>query len=164
MKIRNNAILFLLTFIFCIAVFALVLFASKKTVFHDYKVFENESWNADSIVTFDYLVSDTISKNKIIIKLKHTTDYSFQNLFLFVKGEKKDTIELLLANKEGEWVGEGVGNLREVEFLYAESKKFSKKGSFVFELEQAMRYGPLEQIQELNHIKAVGLIIKKSDE
>ncbi|MGY8988379.1 MAG: gliding motility lipoprotein GldH, partial [Flavobacteriales bacterium] len=94
----------------------------------------------------------------------HTTDYEFQNLFLFIKAEKTDTLELLLANKEGKWLGKGIGDVREVEAVYRKEKVFTKKGNFTFEIEQAMRYAALEKIQHLNNIKAIGLSIQKQDE
>ena len=144
----------------------IVMFIScnNNVVFENYKTFENQTWNADSSVIFSYSVSDTTCKNKVVIKVRHTTNYEFQNLFLFVKAEKTDTLELLLANKEGKWLGKGIGDAREVEFAYRKDKRFPKKGDFTFEIEQAMRYGELEKIQYLNNIKAIGLSIQKQDE
>ena len=144
----------------------IVMFIScnNNIVFEDYSAFKNQTWNADSSVVFNYFIADTICKNQIVIKVRHTTDYEFQNLFLFVKAEKTDTLELLLANKEGKWLGKGVGDVREVEFVYVKDKVFPKKGEFTFEIEQAVRYGELEKIQHLNNIQAIGLSIQKQDE
>ena len=144
----------------------IVMFIScnNNIVFEDYSTFKNQTWNADSSVVFNYFIADTICKNQIFIKVRHTTDYEFQNLFLFVKAEKTDTLELLLANKEGKWLGKGVGDIREVEFVYKKDKVFSKKGDFTFEIEQAVRYGEFEKIQHLNNIQAIGLSIQKQDD
>ena len=144
----------------------IVMFIScnNNIVFEDYSAFKNQTWNADSSVVFNYFIADTICKNQIVIKVRHTTDYEFQNLFLFVKAEKTDTLELLLANKEGKWLGKGIGDVREVEVAYRKDEVFTKKGNFTFEIEQAMRYGALEKIQHLNNIKAIGLSIQKQDE
>ena len=136
----------------------------NNSIFNDYKTFENQTWNADSNVVFVYSASDTTSQNQIVIKIRHTTDYEFQNLFLFVKAEKTDTLELLLANKEGGWLGKGIGDIREVEFVYKKDKVFPEKGDFTFEIEQAMRYGKLEKTQHLNNIKAIGLSVQKQDD
>jgi gliding motility-associated lipoprotein GldH len=144
----------------------IVMFIScdNNIIFDDYKTFANQTWNSDSIIIWDYSVIDTISKNQLVIKVRHTTDYEFQNLFLFIKAEKTDTLELLLANKEGKWLGKGIGDVREVEVVYRKEKVFTKKGNFTFEIEQAMRYAALEKIQHLNNIKAIGLSIQKQDE
>ena len=154
MKLSSEIVIFVLVFSSC----------NNNSVFNDYKTFENQTWNADSNVVFGYSVSDTTSQNQIVIKVRHTTDYEFQNLFLFFKTKKTDTLELLLANKEGEWLGRGVGDVREVEFVYKKDKVFAEKGDFTFEIEQAMRYGKLEKIQRLSNIKAIGISIQKQDD
>jgi len=154
MKLSNGIFIFALVFISC----------NNNIIFDDYKTFENQTWNTDSSVIFNYSVIDTTSHNQLVIKVRHTTNYEFQNLFLFVKAEKLDTLELLLANKEGKWFGKGIGEVREVEFVYRKNKEFTKKGDFTFEIEQAMRYGELEKIQHLNNIKAIGFSIQKQDD
>ena len=148
-----------------IFLFAIALVScNSNTVFEDYKSFEDKKWNADSSVVFNYSVADTTSKNQLIIKVRHTVDYDFQNLFLFVKSDKVDTLEVMLANKEGMWLGTGVGDIRELEVKYKKDKIFDKKGNFTIEIEQAMRYGKLEKIQALSHISAIGISIQKQDE
>ena len=141
----------------------IVMFIScdSSIVFEEYKSFENQKWNTDSVAFFNYANSDTTSKNTIKIKLRHTVDYEFQNLFLFIETDVIDTVELMLANKEGMWLGSGIGDVREFEFEYQNAKLFSKKGNYSFKIEQAMRYGGVEKIQVLNNILAVGLSIEK---
>ena len=43
-------------------------------------------------------------------------------------------------------------------------QRIHEKGDFTFEIEQAMRHGKLEKIQDLNNIKAIGLSIQKQDD
>ena len=137
---------------------------NNSIVFEEHKSFDNHKWNTDSLVFFNYSVADTTTKNTVIIKLRHTVDYEFQNLFVFVKSEQTDTIELLLADKSGKWLGNGIGDVREVVIAYEIDKKFRKQGEYTLEVEQAMRYGKLEKIQQLKHINAIGLSIVKQDE
>ena len=144
----------------------IVMFIScdSSIVFEEYKSFENQKWNTDSVAFFNYANSDTTSKNTIKIKLRHTVEYEFQNLFLFIETDVMDTVELMLANKEGMWLGSGIGDVREFEFEYQNGKLFSKKGSYSFKIEQAMRYGVPEKIQILNNVLSVGLSIEKQNE
>ena len=144
----------------------IVMFIScnNSIVFEEYKGFENHKWNADSVVFFNYSITDTTSKNIIKIKLRHTVEYEFQNLFLFIETDVMDTVELMLANKDGMWLGSGIGDVREFEFEYQNAKLFSKKGNYSFKIEQAMRYGVAEKIQLLNNVLAVGLSIEKQTE
>lgn len=144
----------------------IVMFIScdSSIVFEEYKSFENQKWNTDSVAFFNYANSDTTSKNTIKIKLRHTVEYEFQNLFLFIETDVMDTVELMLANKEGMWLGSGIGDVREFEFEYQNAKLFSKKGNYSFKIEQAMRYGMAEKIQILNNVLAVGISIEKQNE
>ena len=142
----------------------IVMFIScdSSIVFEEYKSFENQNWNTDSAAFFNYANSDTTSKNTIKIKLRHTVEYEFQNLFLFIEADVMDTVELMLANKEGMWLGSGIGDVREFEFEYQNAKLFSKKGYYSFKIEQAMRYGMAEKIQVLNNVLAVGIKYRKT--
>ena len=137
---------------------------NNNVVFEDYKTFENQIWNVDSSVVFGHSFSDTTCNYQFVIKVRHTTDYDFQNLFLFINTDQTDTIELMLANKEGAWLGKGIGDVREVEFAYKKHYKIFKKGEVIFEIEQAMRYGELEKIEDLENIQAIGLSIQKENE
>ena len=147
-------------------IITIVMFIScdSSIVFEEYKSFENQKWNTDSAAFFNYANSDTTSKNTIKIKLRHTVEYEFQNLFLFIETDVIDTVELMLANKEGMWLGSGIGDVREFEFEYQNTKLFNKKGNYSFKIEQAMRYGVAEKIQVLNNVLAVGLSIEKQNE
>ena len=153
-----NRILVLISIIF--------MFTScdSSIIFEEYKSFENQKWDADSAAFFNYAMTDTTSKKTIKIKLRHTVEYEFQNLFLFIGTDVMDTVELMLANKEGMWMGSGVGDIREFEFEYQNAKLFSKKGNYALKIEQAMRYGVAEKIQVLNNVLAIGLSIEKQNE
>ena len=144
----------------------IVMFIScdSSVVFEEYKSFENQNWNTDSAAFFNYTITDTTSFNTVKIKLRHTVEYEFQNLFLFIEADVIDTVELMLASKEGMWLGSGIGDVREFEFEYQNAKLFSKKGNYSFKIEQAMRYGMAEKIQVLNNVLAVGLSIEKNNE
>ena len=144
----------------------IVMFIScdSSIVFEEYKSFENQNWNTDSVAFFNYANLDTTSKKTIKIKLRHTVEYEFQNLFLFIETDVVDTVELMLANKQGMWLGSGIGDVREFEFDYQNGKLFSKKGIYSFKIEQAMRYGLAEKIQILNNVLSVGLSIEKQNE
>ena len=144
----------------------IVMFIScdSSIVFEEYKSFENQKWNTDSAAFFNYTITDTTSINTVKIKFRHTVEYEFQNLILFVETDVIDTVELMLANKEGMWLGGGIGDVREFEFEYQNAKLFSKKGNYSFKVEQAMRYGVAEKIQALNNVLAVGLSIEKQND
>ena len=115
------------------------------------------------MVKFSFLNTDTLSQHEIELKIRHTVDYEYRNLFLFYQNEiKTDTLEVLLADKRGKWYGKGIGDIREVSVI-VERQKFNNKKEIKYVLEQAMRYGKKEKIIRLQNLNSIGLrIIKKN--
>lgn len=143
----------------------IITFISCNTpVYENFESFEINSWNTDSAITFDYTITDTISKYDLSLSIRHTVDYDYQNLFLFLESDTKDTIEIMLADKSGKWHGSGISNIRELNYTFQTSKIFDKKGLYSITVEQAMRYGDVEKIQYLENITDIGLIISKQND
>ena len=145
-------------------ILAISLISCDNTVYENYYSFDNESWNSDSLKSFDFEIMDTLATYNLSLNIRHSTDYEYQNLFLFLSGDLNDTIELELADKIGKWKGSGLSDIREFEYLLAKNKVFSKKGNHSINIEQAMRFGPKEKIQNLEHVSDVGLIIRKQND
>ena len=140
------------------------LISCDTNVYENYYSFENESWNSDSIKSFDFEVVDTLATYNLSLNVRHSIDYEYQNLFVFVSGELNDTIELMLADKNGKWRGLGISDIRELTHPLKKDRAFSKKGKYFINIEQAMRYGASEKIQNLPNILDIGLIIKKQND
>ena len=145
-------------------ILAISLISCDNTVYENYYSFENESWNSDSLKSFDFEIMDTLVTYNLSLNVRHSTDYEYQNLFVFVSGEVNDTIELILADKNGKWKGSGISDVREFTHSLKKDRTFSKKGKYSINIEQAMRYGASEKIQNLPNILDIGLIIKKQDD
>ena len=130
-----------------------------------YSVFEEDSWHADSIITLSHSVVDSTTKHNLYLKIRHNTEFEYQNIFLFVDfQEKRDTIEVTLSEKNGKWLGSGFGDIKEVEYCFAKEVIFNSKKTSNFTVEQAMRYGDQPVITNLKGIIALGINIKKSED
>lgn len=141
-----------------------VITACDNSLFDRMKPIENASWNMRQSVKFDVDISDTISRYDFYITLRHNTDYQYSNLYVFVNSTspgqemKKDTIEFILADDKGNWMGNGSGQLRTNEFLISRQYVFPIAGLYTFEFEQAMRDSVLLGITD------IGINIVKSPE
>jgi len=143
----------------------LLLVCCNTNTESSYSVFEEDSWHADSIITLNHSVVDTITKQNLYLKIRHTTDFEYQNIFLFVDfQEKRDTIEVTLSEKNGKWLGSGFGDIKEVEYCLAKEIIFNSKKTSNVTVEQAMRYGDQPVITNLKGIIALGINIKKSED
>ena len=148
--------------LFLIGTIVIFISCDSSIVFEKYKSFENQEWNTDKVLSFDYTITDTISTYKLVLKVRHSVEYEYQNLFLFVTSDSlRDTIEVVLADKSGRWLGSGVGDIREIKSLLAIEKTYFKKENKTIKIEQAMRYGAAEKIKNLKFIDAIGISIVK---
>ena len=95
------------------------------------------------------------------INIRHTTEYKFRNIFLFVDtffpdgSQSRDTVEIMLADPKGKWFGKGIGSIRSNQVLLKRGFSFPLKGHYKFRIEQGMR------VPELMGIKDVGIRIEK---
>ena len=129
-----------------------------------YHVFENKQWNTDSIVKFEAENIDTSLTYDLYAMIRHTTNYRFQNLFLFTEiQDKKDTLEIILSEKNGKWKGRGFGDVKELKIKIANNIRFGQGLMDDISFEQAMRYQDLEKINELQEILAIGITIQKNE-
>ena len=153
-KMRNYSLVF----------FWVILISCGNTTLENYHSFNHNGWNTDSIVSFKYTITDTTKKYDLSLKIRHTVDYEFQNLFLFLEEANKDTIEIILANKNGQWLGSGISDVREFEYFFAKQRTFTKKGDYELSIEQAMRHASVHKIVNLENILDIGLIVSEHND
>ena len=152
---------------FLLISFLIILFLSScdlNRVFDENCSFENATWDRNKIVSFKIEISDTISQNQFFINIRNTTDYKYSNLYLFITTQlpdgniSKDTIECILADINGKWLGNGLSKLKENNILLKNDLVFPEKGSYIFEFEQAMR------VEILRGIADIGIRIEKNNQ
>ena len=94
-----------------------------------------DGWHADSIIVFQFNISDTTNVFYSEINIRHTISYPFQNLFVFIHntnplGQTTDTVECVLANKMGKWKAKGIGDILDFTQTYKDSIVFKTKGKY----------------------------------
>lgn len=120
-------------------------------------------WHQDSILTYTVNLTDSTNNHEVLIIVRHTTQYPYQNLWLFVDEYagsiliNRDTIEAMVADDYGKWLGKGI-NRYELPLRYAASYRFIQKENNRITIQQGMRTPCLIGITD------VGLIIKQNYE
>ena len=150
---------------------ALLLLGSctGRIVYSEYRSLPLKGWEADSVLRYNFCITDTLTPYDIIISVRHTQHYRYQNMWLFVTAADSptvadsismvtDTIEFFLADERGRWLGNGYGNTREMPVLYGRQTVFPHSGDYSILIQQAMRDTCLRGISD------VGVIIEKSHE
>jgi len=144
-----------------LGVFTLV--ACDPNRFYEKNVdFANESWSKDSIAAFEVEITDTLTVYNIYLNNRINGQYEYSNLYLFITtllpNEKlmRDTLECILADPTGRWLGKGFGSVWSNKIPYRRNIRFPLTGKYTFYIEQAMRE------EELRHILNAGIRIEKS--
>jgi gliding motility-associated lipoprotein GldH len=145
-----------------ICIVGLIMVSCKSSaLYDDNKSLEGNVWKADNILRFEVGLQDTASICKFYLNVRNTTTYRYSNLFLFINTtfpdgkEARDTVECLLADVSGKWLGKGISNVRDNQILLRRGIRFPQQGMYIFEIEQAMREDELQGIMD------VGLRIAK---
>ncbi len=68
----------------------------------------------------------------------------------------RDTLECILADESGAWLGDGSGDIFDNQILFKKNFKMKQKGNYVFVLEQGMR------VENLPMIMDVGIRLEKT--
>ncbi|HOY31947.1 MAG TPA: gliding motility lipoprotein GldH [Bacteroidales bacterium] len=156
MKIKHLTVLFFL--------FLLIFNSCGPGVLVDRnKKIENAVWKSADIIKFSVSIPDTLQLYNIYINIRNSTDYKYSNIFLFLKTfypnrmYSIDTIECLLADDSGKWLGKERGKMVDNRILFRRGIRFKLSGNYSFEFEQAMRD------TDLNGIEDFGIRIEKSE-
>ncbi len=156
---------------------------TSKTVYSEFQSVPLREWHTDSVLTYRFAIEDTTASYQIQICVRHTQQYPYQNMWLFVTNRPEtacervgqdtlkkpldsieiacpmpqDTIEFYLANDRGVWLGNGKNGLTEMPVLYEEAYRFAHSGEQVITIQHGMREEPLRGVSD------VGVIVTKND-
>ncbi|WP_374948511.1 gliding motility lipoprotein GldH [Mucilaginibacter sp.] len=120
----------------------------------------NHNWAYVNRIKYNVTITDETLPYNLYFNLRVTGSYRYSNIFILlhqVSGSKTaiTRYEYKLANKDGEWLGSGSGNLYSFQLPLRTAYKFPKKGTYRFEIEQNMRDNPLHEVSD------VGLRLEK---
>lgn len=141
------------------------LFVSCDTinVYERNATLENHRWQAADKPSFEFEISDSLSRYNIFIVLRHADAYRYNNLWLNIHtlapGDsiaKVQALDLQLATNEKGWLGSGMDDIYEHRVRISQAPVPLRPGLYRFQLEQIMRDDPLE------HVLNVGVRVEKA--
>lgn len=133
---------------------------NSNAIFDQNSTIKDRVWTYDQKPSYAVQVNDNTAKYNIYINLRHTSEYSYSNLFVLLheKGSQlKDSAyrkEIPLAALDGRWLGKSAASLYSVSYLAKENFSFPDTGKYIFSIEQNMRENPLKDIVDIG-IKVV---------
>ena len=161
-KLKNTAevpklSIFLMLIIICFSS------CDRKRIFEENKPIANNLWGSGNILKFTVDVVDTVNSNNFYLNVRNADGYPYNNLFLFIKTTfpngkvSTDTMECVLADEKGKWLGSGMGDIYDNQIPFKRNVRFPILGKYTFELQQGMRLDTIPLIMD------VGLRIEKAD-
>ncbi|MDP9048019.1 MAG: gliding motility lipoprotein GldH [Bacteroidota bacterium] len=136
--------------------------SDSKAIIDQNNPVPGHNWTYPNKFSYSFKIDDNTIPYNLYMNLRVTADYKYSNLFVLIKQtgpDKKPVIkryELKLANKEGEWLGQGSGNLYSYQVPYKTNMRFIEKGTYQITIEQNMRDNPLREVSD------VGLRVEKA--
>jgi len=125
---------------------ALILISCVKGIlFSDTVRMEDEQWSMYDPAKFACIVEDTTGSYNLTFTVRTSSDYPYRNLYMFVittfpSGlSVSDTLQGVLSNEKGEWLGKGAGDTRELIIPYKSNVFFPEEGEYHFKVIQGMR-------------------------
>ena len=141
-----------------IAVLALSA-CSSNIVYSRFSPLKSNEWHMDSAVCFDYQIENAKASYTMILYVRHTEHYPYQNMWLFIDNAgKTDTIEFYLADDRGQWLGDQHHGFIEMPVLLEEAKQFADTGVYRLSVQHGMRDEILQGVSD------IGIEISRNEE
>ena len=97
------------------------------------------------------------------VNVRNADGFPYRDIFLFIKTTSpdgkiyNDTLDCILADEQGKWLGDGMGDIYDNQIPFKRNAHFPIKGKYVFEIQQGMRTDNLPLIMD------VGIRIEKAE-
>lgn len=160
MNKTNNIIILTISIIFLFFLNS----CNKNKVFEEYKKIENYVWYRNNNIEFNCNIEDTNCPYNIYLNIRHANFFPYKNIWLTVKIIKPnlttnsfDTVECILAQDNGLWIGNGLGDIWDLKYRWKIQDKniFNQKGNYYFTINHLMRPDTIVGIMD------IGLEIEK---
>ena len=141
--------------IFSFAISVLILCGcDSQRVFEQNINIENRKWPKDDIKHFEFEITDIAQPYNIYYNIRNSVAFPFHNLFLTYSLEDSTGNKLiselqnmsLFDEKTGEPLGQGLGDIFDLQVLSVESYTFDQTGKYTFSVQQFMRRDTLPEI------------------
>ena len=152
--------------LFIVPVLLCLLFFSScdnNRIFEENKKIPAEGWSSSNVLKFDVDITNIEVPTNFYINVRNADGYPYNNLFLFIKtifpnGKmSNDTLECILADENGKWLGSGMGDIYDNQIPFKKNVRFPDPGKYKFEIQHGMRSDVIPLIMD------VGLRIEKTE-
>ncbi|MFZ5430788.1 MAG: gliding motility lipoprotein GldH [Bacteroidota bacterium] len=133
----------------------LVVSCDSSRLYDTFRRIPESGWHADSLMVYRFEVPNTSGIHNIYFNIRNDRNYGFSNLWLFVdiippEGEQvTDTIQVILADPSGKWLGKGFSGLYTNQVPYRTQVYFPVQGTYTVQIRHGMRPEVLTGITDI---------------
>ena len=144
---RNRIVAYMILAMSCLALSA----CRTDIVYSEFISIPSGEWHSDMLPQFDYTITNKDADYRMLIYVRHTERYPYQNMWLFVKDNKghRDTREFYLADDRGRWLGDKHHGFIEMPVLFEEQYHFPDTGRYELVIQQGMRDSVLRGVTDV---------------
>lgn len=145
-------------------VLLLLCSCGREAVSSAYADLPERGWSIGDTVRLAVSVQDTTQAYDLALTLRHTEQYAYQNLWLFVSAcdslspLRADTVLACLADDRGRWLSTRTGRYYAGYVTMQHAMRFPAAGTYTFAIVQGMRDSVITGIAD------VGLELKQSQQ
>ncbi len=152
---------------FVLMSFILGISCNENIYYTQYSQLNNGIWKETDTLEFSIKDLDTLPNYDLFFNVRNDQSYAYSNLFVITefqhpKGKIEiDTLEYLMAEPNGKWLGKGMGSIKESKLWYKENIKLQDSGVYRIRITQAMRKnGEVDGLSALEGITDFGVEIR----
>lgn len=137
------------------ALWLAVVSCDRHRVFDSYVNVPKKGWDKDSLAYFKVPVHSTQQAMNLLVNIRNTQQYPNSNLWLFIDVKspsgkvERDTIECVLADVSGKWLGKGWGSIYHSKIMWKKGVRFAEHGDYEFKISHGMRSTELQGISDI---------------
>lgn len=138
-----------------IVLVGLLMSCSNDAIYTKAYRFKDQHWTQTMRPTFTVDIQDTTQLYDFIFTLRSTTDYAYNNLWIFLRttppfGKSvREPYEIKMADPNGNWIGNKSGTVVEHQLAF-KRRKIPFKGKYTFELEQAITEKKVDELLDIS--------------
>lgn len=141
----------------------IILLAScgDNTVYEESLKIEAAEWHRNNRAQYVFDIDDSSAIYSFSINFRHGGSYPYKNIYLFCRTESPsgkiaiDTAQMILTDQYNRWMGKGIGDLFDYQFMFKKGNLFPENGTYNVSIEQGMRDLILPEITD------IGIAIKR---
>lgn len=142
-------------FLFLIVSFILLSCQAENTHFEKIERIDN-NWKKNDTKSFSIPILSKDGKYDLQLIIRNNSQYPYRNLYLFTeiispKGESLiDTLEYQLADFSGNWLGSGMGEIKQNTLIFKENISLQDTGKYKINISHAMRENNLKGLEDIS--------------